>query len=71
MSYHVHYTHSFVLLEVSQKALKEIWRKLSKTGYTDQLHVNAEGMLIDMHGIALVPEKPKKRRRGRHQCNAD
>lgn len=52
-------THTYVELEVSAKAFKEIWQKLKKATYYDQLEasINGKPLLIDMHGIALVKKK--------------
>ncbi len=54
-------THTYVTLEVSDDAFKEIFDKLSLAGYhhclvTDQ---GTSGIRIDMQGIALVPTPPK------------
>jgi hypothetical protein len=51
-------THTYAILEVSQKAFEEIKKTLEKVGYD---HVfNEDKTLIDMHGIALVSSKKKK-----------
>lgn len=52
-------THTFAILEVSPSTFQEIWDKLVKAGYEDQLilvHRNGEKQTIDMHGIALQEE---------------
>lgn len=57
-------THTFARLAVSQATHDEIWCKLDAAGYKDQLIFSGvDGKLIDMHGIALVVEKPKPRRK--------
>lgn len=48
-------SHAYVILDVSPAAFAEIYEKLEQI-YSDQLHDTAEGMVIDMHGIALRSE---------------
>lgn len=48
-------THTYALLEVSRPAYEEIQAKLIEAGYDHAINKDGE---IDMHGIALVPEKP-------------
>lgn len=51
-------THPFVRLEVSKQAFEEIRDRLRVAEYSDALYLDAgQVVLIDMHGIALVPEK--------------
>jgi hypothetical protein len=58
-------TYTYVILPVSSAAYAEIRRKLTDAGYTDQFHDDrdGDGVVIDMHGIALKEEVfvPKKR----------
>ncbi len=51
-------TYTYVTLEVSHAAYQEIKDKLEKAGYSDQFHDNrdGDGVVIDMHGIALKDE---------------
>ncbi len=52
-------THTYAKLALSEAAYEEIRAKLEKAGYADQFHENAEcpsSPIIDMHGIAVVPE---------------
>lgn len=55
-------THTYVILPISYAAYAEIRRKLTDAGYTDQFHDNrdGDGIVIDMHGIALSEEKGEK-----------
>ena len=48
-------THTYAILEVSRAAYIEIKEKLEKAGYSDQFHDDrdGDGVVIDMHGIAL------------------
>jgi hypothetical protein len=54
-------THTYAILPVSYAAYAEIRRKLTDAGYTDQFHDNrdGDGVVIDMHGIALKDEGEK------------
>ena len=56
-------SYTYVLLEVSPEAYKEIHDKLLGAGYIEQFHGQSDGRIaIDMHGIAVVQpladEKP-------------
>lgn len=52
------YTHTYVILDVSNAAYDEIKRKLEAADYSHAFHEDREyGIVIDMHGIALA--KPK------------
>jgi hypothetical protein len=46
-------THTYAILEISPEAHAEIKAKLLVAGYGDQI----DGETIDMHGIAVEPEK--------------
>jgi hypothetical protein len=49
--------HTYATLEVSKSVMREIFDKLDAAGYEDQLEAkDGQPSLIDMHGIALVPE---------------
>jgi hypothetical protein len=52
-------THTFVKLEVSDSAYREVAGKLAAAGYDHAFIPQDEGepAAIDMHGIALVPER--------------
>jgi hypothetical protein len=50
------HTHTFAKLEISQVAFDEIRLKLLRAGYEEQCHNEDGEELIDMHGIAIVPE---------------
>jgi len=52
-------THTFTILEISREAFDEIKKKLEKAGYE---HTFDGDDLIDMHEIALRPEKRDNRR---------
>lgn len=47
-------THTYALLEISQAAYDEIRQKLREAGYQ---HAFGDDGEIDMHGIAVIPEK--------------
>lgn len=49
-------THTYAKLAVSNFAFNEIKAKLLAAGYADQIHETGKEPLVDMHGIALVPE---------------
>ncbi len=51
-------THTYVMLEISEPAFKEIEEKLRLAQYDHCFHLEAGALLIDMHGLALVAEKP-------------
>lgn len=46
-------THTYALMDVSKKTHDEIKGKLLEAGYSHAVHKEPEGMLLDMHGIAL------------------
>lgn len=54
-------TYTYALLEVSAAAYEEISGKLEAAGYDQAFHESADGVVIDMHGIALsrLPESEK------------
>jgi hypothetical protein len=54
-------TYTYVILPISPAAYAEIRRKLTDAGYTDQFHDDrdGDGVVIDMHGIALSEEREK------------
>ncbi|MGB6724500.1 MAG: hypothetical protein WBE74_01270 [Terracidiphilus sp.] len=54
-------THTYATLDVSHAAYIEIKEKLEKAGYSDQFHddQDGDGVVIDMHGIALKDEEHK------------
>lgn len=60
-------THTYAVLEISERAFDEIKEKLSKADYKHAFHEDDErGTVIDMHGIALAKvrtraEKVKER----------
>ncbi len=55
-------THTYAILEVSRAAYTEIKEKLEGAGYSDQFHDDGDrdGVVIDMHGIALKIEEGRK-----------
>ena len=53
-------THTYALLEVSNATYQEVKRKLMDAGYAHAINSDGE---IDMHGIALVVDKSKPKRR--------
>lgn len=48
-------THTYAILEISTAAYKEIKEKLEAAGYEHAFrdYKNGDGVVIDMHGIAL------------------
>ena len=50
-------THSYAILKVSLAAFDEIKRKLEVVGYEEAFHEQEDGLVIDMHGIALQAEE--------------
>lgn len=66
------YTHTYVTLAVSPAAFEEIREKLQAAGYGDQFHSDREdGLVIDMHGLALVREDLKQKERAMPFTDAD
>lgn len=50
----IKHTHTFVILELSTDAFKEIYEKLKEAKY-DHAFIHEEGRItIDMHGIAVA-----------------
>ena len=51
-------TYTYAILDVSHAVYIEIKEKLEKAGYSDQFHddCDGDGVVIDMHGIALKDE---------------
>lgn len=49
-------THTYAVLPISHAAYSEVKSKLTAAGYTDQFHDDrdGDGVVIDMHGIALA-----------------
>jgi len=54
-------THTYAILEVSSAAYKEIKDKLEAAGYQHAFYDDrdGDGIIIDMHGIALKDEGSK------------
>ena len=52
-------TYTYALLEVSPAAYAEIKTKLEAAGYAHAFHEEDGKVVIDMHGIALVPGEPR------------
>lgn len=46
-------THTYAILTVSPACFSEIRRKLEEAGYADLIHDDLDGLVIDMHGLAL------------------
>lgn len=49
-------TYTFAVLEISKAAYDEIAGLLKAAGYHHVFHDNTDGVVIDMHGIALKAE---------------
>lgn len=49
-------TYTYAILQISQATYDEIKAKLDAAGYVYAFHDDADGLLIDMHGIALQVE---------------
>lgn len=47
-------TYTYAILEVSTAAFEEIAGKLRAAGYDQAFHDEDDGVVIDMHGIALI-----------------
>ena len=47
-------THTYATLWLSPPAYREIEKKLKDAGYVDCFHKEQEGIVIDLHGIAVV-----------------
>lgn len=57
-------TYTYATLEVSHATYAEIKAKLEAAGYQDQFHEDAkDGVLIDMHGLALKDSQTRKCRK--------
>ena len=52
-------TYTYAILKVSQAVFDEIKTKLEAAEYDHAFHEEDEGLLIDMHGIALQAEKSR------------
>ena len=52
-------TYTYAILKVSQAVFDEIKTKLEVAEYDHAFHEDDEGLLIDMHGIALQAEKSR------------
>lgn len=50
-------THTYVILELSKPAFKEIEQKLMDAGYQHAMHEDDGRTVIDMHGIAVADEE--------------
>ena len=50
-------SHTYVILPLSQTAWDEIADKLCAAGYSHAFHQEKDGVVIDMHGIAVQAEK--------------
>jgi hypothetical protein len=50
-------THTYVILELSPAAFAEIKEKLTAAGYQHTFQEDEGRTVIDMHGIAVAPEK--------------
>ena len=48
--------HTYVLLEVSKECYEEVETKLKEAGYGHAFFEEEDGVVIDMHGIALQVE---------------
>lgn len=63
----IHSTRTYAILKVSHAAYEEIKAKLEAAGYQDQFHDDrdGDGIVIDMHGIALADTKDEENDHGR------
>lgn len=46
-------THTYAIADISQEAYDEIRKILVDAGYHHSIHDEAEGEVLDMHGVAL------------------
>ena len=61
-------SHTYAIVPVSQATFDEIKAKLLGAGYEDQLHEDPEGLILDMHGLALQVEEPTPKRDDGCRC---
>ena len=54
-------THTYVILSLSLPAWDEIADKLSAAGYGYAFHQETDGVVIDMHGIAVCADRTDTR----------
>ena len=54
-------THTYVILSLSQPAWDEIADKLSAAGYGHAFHQETDGVVIDMHDIAVCADRTDTR----------
>ncbi len=52
-------THTYVILDISPNAFREISGKLRDAGYDHAFHQDGDREVIDMHGIAVAEEEEK------------
>lgn len=50
-------TYTYALMDVSEATYQEIKAKLLEAGYSHALHDGDDGIVLDMHGIALRKQK--------------
>lgn len=60
-------THTYAVLEISAAAYAEIRAKLLAAGYWHAVHDGTDREVIDMHGIAVAVQPPKRSRNRRKQ----
>lgn len=51
----IDYTYTFATMEVSQATYDEIAGKLREAGYDHAFVKSDDGVLLDMHGVAIAP----------------
>lgn len=49
-------THTYVLMPVSKRTYNEIKQKLKAAGHDQAIQQGDDGIVLDMHGIALSRE---------------
>jgi hypothetical protein len=55
MTSEIRQTHTYAVMEVSRATYDEIARKLTEAGYDHAFIEDSDGVALDMHGIALLP----------------
>lgn len=54
-------TYTYAILEITEPAYQEIYRKLDRAGYSENFHRDGGRIVVDMHGIAIASNGAKPR----------
>ena len=52
-------THTYTVLPISRVAYRELRARLEASGYHHAIHTDADGEVIDLHGVAVQAIEPK------------